>query len=130
MESKVYQKPIVILEDDEGLAFLITEKIKEIYLPVISFQTASKAIDWLENNRNQAKFMMIDFSLPDMNAIGFLNCLKEKNIPIPRFVVVTGYGGEQIAVELMKLGAEDYFVKNSQFLESIPKIIKTQLKSI
>ncbi|MBP7651819.1 response regulator [Candidatus Dependentiae bacterium] len=120
--------PILIVEDDKGVSFLITEKIKEIYDFTVQCYTGSEALTWLENN--SAEIITLDFSLPDMNAIEFITKLKNKKIEVPPFIVATGYGDEKIAVELMKLGARDYFVKESNFIESIPKIIENLLKSI
>ncbi|NQT63016.1 MAG: response regulator, partial [Candidatus Marinimicrobia bacterium] len=68
--------------------------------------------------------MILDYSLPDMNGKEFITALQHKEQPIPPFIVSTGRGDEHIAVEMMKLGAKDYLVKNKYFLEILPEVLK------
>ncbi|WP_026733744.1 hybrid sensor histidine kinase/response regulator [Fischerella sp. PCC 9605] len=56
--------------------------------------------------------IVIDYLLPDMDGLEFLNSLKtlfgQKNLPV---IILTGRGNEQIAVQAMKSGAAEYLVK-------------------
>ncbi len=54
--------------------------------------------------------VLLDLKLPDLSGEEVLERIRmtHKQIPV---IVVTGYGGEQIAVEMMKKGATDYLAK-------------------
>jgi len=111
---------ILIIEDDAGLIELMDERIQECGYPTICFQTATTAFDWLKDNT--PILMILDYSLPDMNAREFISTLKSGNKIITPFVVATGQGDERIAVEMMKLGAKEYIIKDSHFLEMLPLV--------
>lgn len=119
---------ILIIEDDPGLIELINEKIQECGHHTCCFQTAASAFEWLENNT--PILMMLDYSLPDMNAQEFIGTLKNSNKTIAPFVVATGRGDERIAVEMMKLGAKEYIIKDTHFLEMIPFIVSKCISEI
>ncbi len=112
---------ILIIEDDPGLIELINEKIQECGHPTVCFQTAASAFEWLKNNT--PILMMLDYNLPDMNAQEFIGTLKNSNKTTAPFVVATGRGDERIAVEMMKLGAKEYIIKDTHFLEMIPLVV-------
>jgi len=50
-----------------------------------------------------------------------LEYLEGLGIKIP-FVILTGQGDEKVAVEMMKLGARDYLIKSTNFLEILPQV--------
>jgi signal transduction histidine kinase len=56
--------------------------------------------------------LLLDFSLPDVTGLEFLNeALVDGELPCA-VVLITGHGNEAIAVEAMKLGVQDYLVKD------------------
>jgi PAS domain S-box-containing protein len=68
--------------------------------------------------------MLLDYTLPDMTAKEFIIHLKSKGEHFPPFIVSTGQGDPRIAVDMMKLGARDYIVKDNQFLDMLPEVIR------
>lgn len=54
--------------------------------------------------------VLLDLKLPDLSGEEVLEKIRVNHKQIP-IIVVTGFGGEQIAVELMKKGAADYLSK-------------------
>ncbi|AFZ15377.1 multi-sensor signal transduction histidine kinase [Crinalium epipsammum PCC 9333] len=64
--------------------------------------------------------ILLDFLLPDIDGLEFLNELKAKgdssDVPV---VMLTGQGNEAIAVQVMKSGASDYLVKGEMTPESL-----------
>jgi PAS domain S-box-containing protein len=57
--------------------------------------------------------VLLDYSLPDADGLEFLKVLQaQTNINKPPVIMVTGAGDEKIAVQAIKLGAEDYLVKH------------------
>ncbi len=55
--------------------------------------------------------ILADYRLLDFDALRALHLLRESGLDIP-FIVVTGAGSEEIAVECMKQGAADYLLKD------------------
>jgi two-component system sensor histidine kinase/response regulator len=119
---------VLIIEDDNGLAELIKEKVEAAGYKSASVQTAGEAIKWLAENTPH--LMILDYSLPDMNSNEFIGALQNREQAIPPFIVSTGQGDEHIAVEMMKLGAKEYLIKNRHFLEILPEVIKKVSKEI
>jgi PAS domain S-box-containing protein len=75
--------------------------------------------------------VLLDYHLPDMNGLEFLaelrNDLGEITVPV---MMLTGADNASVAVEVMKRGAQDYLVKdtNRQYLELLPAVIQRVLR--
>ncbi|MBZ0199033.1 MAG: response regulator [Ignavibacteriaceae bacterium] len=113
---------ILLIEDDLGLTELIKEIIAECGFQFVHAQSAGKALERLADSIPD--FMILDYSLPDMNGKEFITELQKSAGVIPPFIVTTGQGDEDIAVDMMKLGAKDYLIKNRYFLNKLPDVVK------
>lgn len=113
---------IIVVEDDLGLSELITEIIEELGFSSVIHFCAKDAINWLKYNT--ASLIILDYHLPDMNGKDFIKELNNSEIKYPPFIVSTGQGDERIAVNMMQLGAMDYVIKDSNFLDLLPEAIK------
>ncbi len=111
-------KTILVVEDDAILIELLAQIIESCGYKAICISSAEKALEWLKIHT--PLFMILDYSLPDINGAEFITKLKFQKPTIPPFIVTTGHGDERIAVTMMKLGAIDYVVKNNQFLKILP----------
>jgi len=58
-----------------------------------------------------------------MNGKELISKLLREGINVP-FVIMTGHGDERTAVEMMKLGARDYLVKDHSLLEVLPQVME------
>jgi PAS domain S-box-containing protein len=114
LEDNTFDAELVDLElRDAGLRFEIIKvdekkefkKLLEDYIPDI---------------------ILADFKLPGWNALDALKFLKEKSYDIP-LILVTGTQTEQVAAESMKLGAVDYFIKDS--LKRLPNAVINAIKN-
>ncbi|MEI7501641.1 MAG: response regulator, partial [Bacteroidota bacterium] len=119
---------ILIIEDDQGLIELLREKAEGCGYQTVCVQSAAKAFDWLKEHT--PLMMILDYGLPDMNGKELLAELRTKDKPLPPFIISTGQGDERIAVEMMKLGARDYVIKDRNFLDMIPMVISQVAKEI
>jgi signal transduction histidine kinase len=63
--------------------------------------------------RQHCDAILLDFRLPDMTGLEFLDELSQfSNPPLP-VIMVTGQGDETVAVQAIKRGAQDYLVKDN-----------------
>ena len=119
---------ILVVEDDFALNKLIQKKLKQEGYETFGVCSGEEAIIWANNN--VFDLMIIDYLLDNSDAKKIIKKLQKKiNDPLP-FVIITGNGDERIAVEMMKLGAMDYLVKDSVFIELLPSIVKQVLEHI
>ncbi len=103
---------VLVVEDSEDDSILIIREIRRGgYEPewkrVVTAETMNAALD------NEAWDLIIcDYSLPQFNALEALALVQERNIDLP-FLIVSGTIGEDVAVEAMKAGADDYLMKDN-----------------
>lgn len=108
------QLPIILIIDDNS-------EDREIYKRYLRQDSKYNYEIWEEESGEkglalchqiQPDLMLIDFYLPDINGLEFLQALKvQKNEHILPVAILTGQGNELVAVQVMKSGAQDYLVK-------------------
>jgi DNA-binding NtrC family response regulator len=67
--------------------------------------------EFLEELHKQPDIILSDFSLPQFNGLRAAELLRESDLNIP-FILISGTVGEDVAVEAMKNGANDYLLKD------------------
>lgn len=83
----------------------------DIPIETLQAQDANSGIDLCNNH--EISCILLDYNLPDMNGLEFVNVIKrthKNRIPI---IMLTGEGNEQIAVKAIKQGVDDYIPKNN-----------------
>jgi len=118
---------VLVVEDDEGLSRLIKKSLETIGVNVKAVHSGAEAIDFIVNH--SPLITLLDYRLPDMTASQIVQDLKGRKIDF-QFIVMTGHGDERVAVEMMKAGARDYIVKQGQFFELLPSVIKWVFKEL
>ena len=120
---------ILIIEDDAGVAELIRFELEDLNYQVEwveSFESADLCLLEAETH-----LMIVDYSLSIAEtAKDWILRRKAANLHIPAFIMSTGQGDERIAVEMMKLGARDYLVKDTTFLTRLPDVVKRVVAEI
>lgn len=114
---------ITIVEDDLSLNRLIQKTLEREGYFCQGFILGSEAYDWIRKNRKQDTLMLLDYQLGDIQGEEFIKKLKQENLDTP-FIIITGHGDERTAVEMMKLGALDYMVKDNSFIDLLPAVIQ------
>ena len=74
--------------------------------------------DCLSNLSKKPGLITIDYSLPDMNGVELLKKIKQQNPEIP-VIVISGQEDVSTAVDLLKQGASDYFIKDDNTKELV-----------
>ncbi len=100
---------IFIVEDDPWFG-----EILEYHLtlnPDYQVSRFATAKDCLANLHKGPSLVTIDYSLPDMNGVELFKKIKEFNDQIP-VIAISGQDDVGTAVELFKMGLQDYIVKD------------------
>jgi len=118
---------LLVVDDEEGLLFLMTDALRREGYEVEGFDSGARALEWLV--RETPDLLVLDLKLGDVSAPKLLERLGEKGRQFP-FIIVTGHGDERTAVEMMKRGALDYVMKDAGMLELLPSIVRRALSVI
>jgi PAS domain S-box-containing protein len=118
---------ILCLEDVEDDAIIIREMLSAEGL-IFQFDHVSTESEFMDKLKSE-KFDIIlsDYNLPGFSGIAAL-LLSKKICPDVPFICISGTIGEDLAVELMHLGASDYIIKDK--LSKLPVAIERALKEI
>ena len=115
---------VLIVDDDEGICHLITEALARENIPSVSAHTGADALCVLD--RHGPVLTLLDLKLPDMDGREIARILSERQPRVP-FIVISGLSNTQVAVDLMKLGAVDFLIKDLGFLTLIPAAVRRAL---
>ncbi|MBW6516492.1 MAG: PAS domain S-box protein [Candidatus Cloacimonetes bacterium] len=115
------KRKIIIVEDNENVAKLIAKSLNEegYITKVVSFGSA--AVFYAMDNLNS--LLLMEYQLPDMTAKEVIATLRNNQQDIP-FIIISPPGNEKAIIDMMKLGARDYLMKEHGFLELLPASIK------
>jgi DNA-binding NtrC family response regulator len=97
---------IIIIEDDPGVRFFLEEALKNEGYSVRSFIAYEDAVNAINN---ETDLVIMDISLPGMDGLTATSELK-KNLNVP-ILIITAYGTKKNALDAIKRGATDFFVK-------------------
>jgi two-component system cell cycle sensor histidine kinase/response regulator CckA len=101
---------ILLIEDNPGDVRLIREMLAEASdtIDLVNVETLKKAFRYLEKNTTDA--ILLDLGLPDSQGLNTFKKIytQTPNIPI---IVLTEYKDEELAVQMVNEGAQDYLMK-------------------
>jgi DNA-binding NtrC family response regulator len=130
MSPRAESKPQgrILIADDEaaianGLSAILTDANYEVEIA----SDGQKALDRLATERFGV--VLADLKMPKLDGIALLKSIRERKIPT-EFVMITGQGSTELAIEAMKEGAADYIEKplNAERLNKlkaqIPKLLE------
>lgn len=121
------EKPVRILLIEDNADFA---KLVKLYLA--KYSGARFEVEWKENGRDGIEkavsvgtsfdVILMDYFLPGLNGLEVTRSLHEKNVTTP-VIFLTVNKDVNLAVEVMKLGVEDYLVKEEVSTPILPKTI-------
>ncbi|MGD1046814.1 MAG: PAS domain S-box protein [Bacteroidota bacterium] len=115
---------VLIVEDSESDAVFVIRQLKkaEYLIQHERVETAKDMKAALE--KQEWDIVISDYQLPRFSVLAALALLQKTKLDIP-FIVVSGYIGEEDAVELMKAGVHDYLMKDK--LARLVQVVKREL---
>lgn len=116
-------RKILIIDDNPEDQIVYQRYLKKAFsdIHILIKSTGNDALSFLL--KSEIDCILLDYRLPDMSGIDFLERLIAKLSPLPPIIMLTGQGSEKIAVDALKLGISDYFVKNELDSEILSKAI-------
>jgi DNA-binding response OmpR family regulator len=118
---------ILYVEDDPAAAVLFQRRLaRDNYEVEVAGDGEEGLRAWVAGSFD---VLAVDQDMPRLKGLELLRELSDRG-PLPPTVMVTGAGNEAIAVEAMKLGADDYIIKDTEarYLNLIPPVIERALE--
>src|SRR6266550_3903324 len=123
-EMETVMPTLLIVDDEkptrEGLRSALEERY-DVYLA----GDAKSATELLE--REHFDVLLTDFRLPGEDGMKLIARAKSLSKP-PICILMTAYGSEEVAVEAMKRGADDYIAKGRMQIDELEMRIARALK--
>src|SRR2546425_5967163 len=119
------EKPTLLIVDDEkptreGLRAALEDRY-DVYIA----EDAATAMELLE--RDNFQVLLTDFRLPHEDGMKLIT--RAKSLPKPPIcILMTAYGSEELAVEAMKKGADDYIPKGKLQIDELEFRIKRAMR--
>src|ERR1700722_4575438 len=101
---------VLVVEDSEDDTFFLMRELKKNgfepeFERVESSRAMSAALD-----KKRWDIIICDHTVPGFGSLQALEVVRKKEVDIP-FIVLSGTIGEEVAVSVMKAGANDYVMK-------------------
>lgn len=118
---------VLYIEDSESDADLaqriLARTAPEIELRVVTSLAA--ALCCLEQE-DDYDVVLTDLSLPGGSGLEVLALIRERRLPVA-VVIITGSGDHESAVAALRAGADDYLIKQDDYLERLPRTLNDSL---
>ena len=111
MSESTDKLKILIVDDSELNRELLAGMLEDEY-EIYQVENGKKAIDILEENREQFKLVLLDINMPVMDGYEVLSIMKRRKWldKLPVIVISAEISGESVK-KAYELGASDYFVR-------------------
>ncbi|WP_162098601.1 response regulator [Melioribacter roseus] len=115
---------VIYIEDDPRDADLLINYFEEHSRHILLLHVYNE-IDALEkiSGGEVCDLVLCDLKLQDTNAIEVMKLFSDKGVDLP-FIVITGQGDENSAIEAIKQGAFDYLTKSDRMYSLLPYAIE------
>ena len=116
---------ILIVDDEKDTRDIFSRNLEDEYL-IDTAESAKAALEKLENNSYQV--VLSDLVMPGEDGLSLLKNIK-KNCPEIAVMVISGKASIEMAVEAMKLGADEFIEKPVEDLDLLKLKIEKLLKA-
>ncbi|HID95002.1 MAG TPA: response regulator, partial [Candidatus Latescibacteria bacterium] len=113
------KESILIIDDDPQNRLILKTRLKAEGFEVVEASDGLEGLAKLEGD--PPSLVMLDIQMPGMDGIQVLEQIRRSH-PEVAVIMITAYGSQEIAVEAMKMGANDYICKPIDCKRLIPMI--------
>ncbi len=117
---------ILYVEDNEHDIFMFRQTFKksDLSVDVVDVSKGEKAMEILTADPNTFDIVVSDYKLPGMTGLDLIREIIVANIRLPS-MLITGVGSENLAVDALKAGVDDYIIKDVEggYLKLLPVVI-------
>src|SRR5581483_3586256 len=103
---------VLVVEDSDEDANLLIHELRRSHGELFCERVDSAAAMTAALGRSTWDVVISDYNLPNFSAPAALELLKKSGLDLP-FIIVSGKIGEDVAVDAIKAGADDYVAKNN-----------------
>ncbi len=117
---------VLIVDDEVPFVETLTKRLVKRGLRILSAHSGPEALDLLTGN-NGIDVVILDVKMPDMDGIATLREIKAAD-PAVEVLMLTGHASMESALDGMRLGAFDYFMKPCSIEQIFAKICEAKEK--
>ena len=129
--DKIHINTVLIIDDDETFCLMLQTFLKKLSSDIkITFYDPVKQgapgdnFDWQDY-----QLLLMDYDLGnDENGLNWLRKYKTDKNHFPATIMLTAHGNEEIAVEAMRFGAQDYINKTKLSLERLQQAVSNAVE--
>lgn len=92
---------VLIVDDDQIIREQVDKELQRNFFKTVQASTGKAALEIFQ--KEVIDILLLDVKLPDMDGLSVLTQVKEKK-PDCEVIVMTGFGGADIAVQALKEG--------------------------
>jgi two-component system cell cycle sensor histidine kinase/response regulator CckA len=122
---------ILLVEDNEHdrVAFCRAFQKSEASCEITECVQAEEALERLRADASSFDLAVVDHGLPGMSGLDLCKEVLKEEIPLP-LVILTRKGSEQLAVDALKAGVDDYVTKDAGqgYLHLLPVVLSEVLR--
>lgn len=122
--ERLHSDRVLIVAEEKETCGVLRDYLKDKGFKVATAGTCARALEIWRATR--IDIAILDYSLPDGNALGLIPLLKVIDASTP-IILLTGYGSLDFAVEAVRLGAE-YFLPKPAELSTLYVMIQRSLE--
>ena len=117
---------ILLVEDDkhDRVAFGRAFKRSSLSCKITECERAEEALERLHGHTSSFDLVVVDHGLPGISGLDFCKELLDERLSLP-LVILTGRGSEELAIEALKAGVDDYIIKDpgQGYLNLLPTVL-------
>jgi len=111
---------IMVVDDEPGIRNALQTHFELDGFKVITFDSASKALEYL--SKNKVQIILSDINMPNMDGLEFLECLKDVGGEAV-VIMITAYTTLMKVLNARVNGAFDYILKPFKNLDEINEVV-------
>ncbi len=105
---------MLIVDDDEDMQILLQARLETLGYLVSIVTSGEAALEWMQHDK--ADVVFLDLAMSGMGGLEVLKEIREQGIDAA-VILTTAHGSEDVAIEALRLGADDYLRKPFNYRE-------------